>query len=493
MSAHPATAPRTSGKVLRPWLPAALSVAGALGLSLYLAFRNYQVDIDVYRMGGQHLLSSDLYSVRFGHSGLLFTYTPFAALLFAVFGLNLGIWPLQGVWAVANIVALAALLYLSIKIVVPRLQRKEVVRWALLLLLPALALNPVFTTIGLGQINLVLCLLVTWDMATDRMIGSRTVPLGMATGIAAAIKLTPLIFVPYLIITRRSRGAVCAVVTFVACEVIGFLITPDNSWTYWTKDVLNSKRAGALLYSSDQNLSSVLQRLHHGPVSALVLLPTLVAIGVGGLALAAWAHRRSSVLLGLLVCATTGLIISPITWVHHLVWVVPVIIWLAAGADRPRHGPLLAGIATVLFVVAPIWWVPTSWNVIKDAPELHQNPWQLLVGNSFLFAMLAFLVGVAVMLVWRGRVAWGGHSHPAQLVHEPRERLPAAHARGRAETRVKEGVGHRGSPLTIGATDVELATEDLELEGSERTRNRPAGSADRQAVLGPVLTSPALS
>ncbi len=316
-----------------------MSAAGALSLSLYLAFRNYQVDIDVYRMGGQHLLS-DLYSVRFGHSGLLFTYTPFAALLFAVFGLNLGIWPLQGVWAVANIVALAALLYLSIKIVVPRLQRKEVVRWALLLLFPALALNPIFTTVGLGQINLVLCLLITWDLATDRRIGTRTVPLGVATGIAAAIKLTPLIFVPYLIITRRSRGALHAVITFAACEAIAFLVTPGNSWTYWTKDVLNSKRAGALLYTSDQNLSSVFQRLHHGPVSAVVLVPALVVIGAGGLALAARAHRRSSVVLGLLVCATTGLIISPITWVHHLVWVVPVIIWLAAGADRPRTRPV---------------------------------------------------------------------------------------------------------------------------------------------------------
>ena len=229
-------------------MPAALSAAGALGLSLYLAFRNYQVDIDVYRMGGQHVLLPDLYSVQFGNSGLFFTYTPFAALVFALFGLNLGIWSLQCVWAVTNIVALAALIYLSIRIVVPRLQRKQVVRWALLLLLPALALNPVFTTVGLGQINLVLCLLITWDLATDRRIGSRTLPLGIATGLAAAIKLTPLIFVPYLIITRRARGALYAVITFIACEAIAFLITPGDSWTYWTqgRPRLQARRCAAL-------------------------------------------------------------------------------------------------------------------------------------------------------------------------------------------------------------------------------------------------------
>jgi hypothetical protein len=175
-----------------------------------------------------------------------------------------------------------------------------------------------------------------------------------------------------------------------------------------------------------------------------VLVLTLVVIGVGGLALAAWAHRRSSVVLGLLVCATTGLIISPITWVHHIVWVVPVIIWLAAGADRPRHGPLLAGCTAVLFIAAPIWWVPTSWKVTNHAPELHQNFWQLLVGNSFLFAMLAFLVGVACMLVRRSGVVF----------------------RWRLENGGGVDGGH-GPPRTVGAIHGGDATKDLELVGSE--------------------------
>jgi alpha-1,2-mannosyltransferase len=472
-------APRTSGDALRRWSPAVLSAAGALGLSLYLAVRNYQVDLDVYRMGGQHALSPDLYSVHFG--GLFFTYTPFAALVFAFLGLNLGIWSLQLVGAVMNIVALAALIYLSIRIVVPRLPSKQVVRRALLLLFPALALNPVFNTVGLGQINLVLCLLITWDLGTDRRIGSRTLPLGVATGLAAAIKLTPLIFVPYLIITRRARGALSAVITFIACQVATFLIAPSDSWTYWTKDVLNSKRAGALLYTSNQNLSSVLQRFHHGPVSASVLVPALVVIAVGGLALAAWAHRRSSVVLGLLVCATTGLIISPITWVHHMVWVVPVIIWLAAGADRPRRGPLLAGITAALFVAAPIWWVPTSWKVTKHAPELHQNHWQLFLGNSFLFAMVAFLLGVAGMLVRRHRVSFGGLSPRALPTQELRERSRVAGGHRRAETPLEEGVGigrHLDPRVAIGITDVDHRSGDRELVGSESSAG-PRGQLHR--------------
>jgi len=467
MSAIAVFAPLTSREVIRRWLPAALSAAGALSLSLYLAFRSYQVDIDVYRMGAQHVFMPDLYSVRFGNSGLLFTYTPFAALVFALFGLNLGTWSLQYVWAVTNIVALEALIYLSIRIVVPTLQRKQVMRWSLLLLLPALALNPVFTTVGLGQINLVLCLLITWDLATDRKIGSRTLPLGVATGIAAAIKLTPLIFVPYLIITRRTRGALYAGITFIACEAIAFVVTPGDSWIYWAKDVFNSNRAGALLYTSDQNLSSFLQRLHHGPVSAMFLVPAIVVIGVGGLALAAWAHRRSSVVLGLLVCATTGLIISPITWVHHMVWVVPAIIWLAAGADRPRRGRLLAGFTTVLFVAAPIWWVPTTWRVTKNPPELHQNLWQLVAGNSFLFALLAFLVGVAIMLARRSGFSLRGLRVSA-LLNQLREHLPVARGRDHAKDRLQQGVGDQlRLPAMIGESDMDLASEELELAGFE--------------------------
>ena len=439
----------TSKESLRRWLPAALSTAGALGLSMYLALRSYQVDIDVYRMGGQHIFSPDLYSAKFGKSGLLFTYTPFAAMVFAFLGLNLGIWSLQCVWAVVNVVTLAALVYLSIRIVDSRSPRKQVVCRALLLFLPAVALNPVFTTIGLGQINLVLCLLIMWDLATDRRIGARIVPGGIAVGFAAAVKLTPLIFVPYLVMTRRVREARNAILTFIACESIGFLVAPRDSWTYWTRDVLDSKRAGALLYSSDQNLSSALQRFHHGPVSAFVLVPAVVLVGAGGLAIAAWAHRRSSVMLGLLVCATTGLVISPITWVHHMVWVVPALIWLAAGADRPRRGPLLAGIGGVLFVVAPIWWVPTSWKVSANPPELHQNHWQLLAGNSFFLAMLMFLTGVGIMLMGRSNVSVP-EPLPRPSVAEPpafRELLLTPKSGGHDETAVEEGSADR---VTIG-------------------------------------------
>jgi alpha-1,2-mannosyltransferase len=305
----------------------------------------------------------------------------------------------------------------------------------------------------------------------------------VATGLAAAIKLTPLIFVAYLLITRRTRGALNALVTFIACEAIAFVVNPGASWTYWTKYVFDSRRAGALLYSSDQNLSSALQRMHHGPVSSFVLLPLLVAICVGGLALAAWAHRRSSTVLGLLVCAVTGLIISPITWVHHMVWVAPVIIWLAAGADRPRRGPLLAGASAVLFMAAPIWWVPRSWKVTNNPPELHQNGWQFLVGNSFFLAMLIFVGGVAAMLGWRSGAFPRGPTPPESRILELRERVLMAGPHACAEGRLDAAYCHPS--VIAGGTDPDLV-DDYELVGfTVSAHHCPADRAERvDAVRG---------
>jgi hypothetical protein len=115
---------------------------------------------------------------------------------------------------------------------------------------------------------------------------------------------------------------------------------------------------------------------------------------------------------------------------------------------------LLAALATVLFIAAPIWWVPTSWKVTKHPPELHQNAWQLLAGNSFLFAMLAFLTGVAVMLARRSGVL-RQRSSPAHIHVEQYEPLFVAPRR------------NPGPLLAPDATAVDVESEDRDLVGSE--------------------------
>ncbi len=444
---------------LRRWLVVGLSVAAALGWSLFVAVHGNQVDIDVYRFGGRHVLHPDLYSARLGT--LYFTYTPFAALVFALPSLTLNTLALQVVWALTNLLALAGLIYLSIRITMPALDRRDTAYRALLLLTPALLLDPVFINVGLGQINLVLTLMILWDLAKIRGPGRHRLPAGVATGVAAAIKLTPLIFVPYLVLTRRFRAAFNASATFVVCEALAYLVAPHDSWVYWTKDVFDSKRAGALLYTSDQNLTSVFQRFHHAAVPASVTAPAIAFVSVAGLLIAAWAHRRSSVVLGLLVCAATELIVSPITWVHHMVWIVPALVWLAVARDRPRKGPVIAAVTWLVFVIAPIWWVPHSYVVSTNPPELHENGWQLVAGNFFFIATIVFIAAVGVML-WRRDRSSRGH------VGELHDGLPVTSGGTRGEPSFENGVGELRPAVAVGAKQVDLASGGAELLGPLR-------------------------
>ena len=395
---------------LTGWGPAAVSIVAAVAYGLYIALRTYEVDLGVYlRLGGKYIFTSHLYSFVLPNTSLPFTYPPFAALLFAPWQRTFStVGSVQMVWTMCNLVALVGVLVLSVRLVKPSLSRVSTLRLALALSLPALLLNPVLITIGFGQVNLFVTFLVMWDLLSERRVGKRQLPLGVATGIAAAVKLTPLLFVPYLLLTRRWRGAVTCVITFSVCELVTFVVSPASSKAYWTKAIFRPGRAGDLSIVDNQNLWSVLDRFTHGVLPGTLMLPLLVATGAGGLWLAAQAHRRSSALLGVLICAATCLIVSPISWVHHMVWVVPAILWLALAEDRPRWGRPLAVAAAVLFWSAPVWWVP-----YKNTSDLHLNPVQLVAGNSFFFAMVLFVAGAAV-LVLRRRA-----SRPADDMHLP--------------------------------------------------------------------------
>lgn len=393
--------PAPSRRRLTGWGPALVSFALAVVYGLYIALRTYEVDLGVYlRLGGKYVFTSHLYSFVLPNTSLPFTYPPFAALLFAPWQRTFtSVGLVQAVWTMGNLIALIGVLVLSVRLVKPSLDRMATWRLALALSLPALLLNPVLITIGFGQVNLFVTFLVMWDLLSERRIGKRRLPLGVATGLAAAVKLTPLLFVPYLLITRRWRGALTCLVTFGACELVTFAISPASSRAYWTRAIFKPGRAGDLSIVDNQNLWGVLDRFTHGVLPDALMLPLLLVTAAGGLLLAAQAHRRSSPFLGVLICAVTCLIVSPISWVHHMVWVVPAILWLALAPDRPRWGRPLAAATAVLFWSAPVWWVP-----YKNTSDLHLNLLQLIAGNSFFFAMLLFLAGAAILVIRRGAV-----------------------------------------------------------------------------------------
>jgi alpha-1,2-mannosyltransferase len=385
-----------------------MSVAGALVLVVAPA-TGRQVDFDVYRMGAAHVLGQHLYDVFLAKLKLHFTYPPFAALMFWPFT-RLSVRVGQLGWLIVNLFALVALCAVSIRAFRPHWSHRRIWATALFVVFPVARLSPVLLTLDYGQVNILIVLLVLLDLTCVITLRSRAVPRGVLLGVAAAIKLTPLIFIPFLLLTRQFRAAGTALGTFLLCSLGTFAIAPHSSELFWSTKVF--ERGRDLIFISDQNLHSALQRLTGTPPSPVLggLLTLLFA--VGGLAVATWAYRSSSPALGVLVCAVTGLIISPVSWAHHYVWVVPVLAWLVLGLDRPRNGWWWALAVAVLFWVAPIWWVP-------NPQPASAGPFVLLAGNSFFLAAVAFLILVGALLWSRAR-ATAGSLHPR---HGPGEAL----------------------------------------------------------------------
>jgi alpha-1,2-mannosyltransferase len=371
-----------------------LAVTSALLLAGYLALfsRGWQVDFLVYREGGQHVLGSGLYSsiLTAGSRHLPFTYPPLAALLFWPFSL-LSSQAGKLIWDAINVAILTGVIAISIAAAHGRTLVRSDWRTALILVFPAgLLLFPVKNDLQLGQINLLLVLMVVADLAVGVSWRGKRLPQGMLTGLAAGLKLTPLIFAPYLLVTRQWRAARNMMVTFAAATGTMFIVAPGASWLYFTKDAYEAKRVGQELIIINQTLRATILRAHLSPSRALLDLVTVLA-ACGGIALAALAYRRSSAFLGVLLCAATGLLVSPISWNHHYVWIVPALIWLLAGTDRPVKGLEWAAVAALVFMISPPF------------PPSHTNFVWYLRENAYVVATLTFLASIGAMLWVRSR------------------------------------------------------------------------------------------
>jgi len=175
---------------------------------------------------------------------------------------------------------------------------------------------------------------------------------GSPPGLAAGIKLTPLIFVAYLLITRRMRAAAVAAATFAATITAGSALLPSQSRAFWLGGVfLDAHRVGNPANSANQSLSGALARLSEGfGAPSPWWLSAALIIGLIGIIVAAWAHQRGHRLAGVACCAFTGLLISPVSWTHHWVWAVPLLVALIATAWRRRsrwYGLAAAAVAII--------------------------------------------------------------------------------------------------------------------------------------------------
>jgi hypothetical protein len=349
------------------------------------------LDFAVYMWGGRAIADdARLYTEQaLAH---WFTYTPFAAVVFAPWAAVPTVLA-RLVWQLASVAALAGACAVTL-----RLAGRPVTRRALTTAVAAgLCLEPVYHTLFQGQVNLFLLALVladVWLVSRGRRLG------GIGVGIAAAIKLTPAIFVVFFLVAGRTRAALTAAVTFGLCGLLGYFVAPEASRMYWLHLFFDTSRVGAP-YISNQSPYGALRRLFtNDPAidSWYLLVPLL--IGVVGLSAAAVLARHGDWLAAAAATGTTGLLVSPISWAHHWVWIVPALAVLVRGGRGSRIAALCS---YVLFVLAPMWWTPH----FGGPAEYGWHGWVTVVANCFLLAGLAFLGYVVRLayLAWRALAA----------------------------------------------------------------------------------------
>lgn len=445
------------------WIITAAVVGSAAAAEIF--GRRYSFfDMRIYHGAVQWWTGGEeLYEFIAPGTELGFTYPPFAAL---------SMLPMTGVSSAAagwiNLVAsVAALGVVLLILLTPITDRLGWPRWLVVgVALPmALALEPGRETLGFGQVNLLLFGLIMADLVALRwrayppaaLTSPRPAPAagaggagvevlrrwwysgawaGAGIGLATAVKLTPGLFILYLVVSRQWRVAAVASGTAAGATMAAFVAAPRESLAYFTSVLWQTDRVGAGDFTPNQSLAGILARLYDQPEAPTLLWLSFAAVCCAlGLSRAVTAHREGDEVAAFALVGLTAVVLSPISWSHHLVFVIPAIVIMADAALRRRAagrglGLSLAGfryagaaIGTyVLFLISPIWWV---YHRLPEGSHYDSGLWGVVAENSL---ALGTILLVAAM-------PWRAGAEPAFLPPRRAARpagRPIGHPTGRS-------------------------------------------------------------
>ncbi len=389
----------------------AIAVVVAL-VVLYSAYIPLMNDFEVYFYGGSRVLQTgetgvnELYAPR---DGLPFTYPPFAALLFAALA-SLG-------QSAASLVFITTAL-LGAVIVSAWLARHyfRLGRWrdaaadwrfrsvALAGTAAILLLGPWRDTFDFGQINIILMGLILADFALHGKVGAGQIrwPAGLLIGIAAGIKLTPLAFGLYFLVRRDFKALGWMAAGFFGSIALAWALLPTASVTFWTRILPDTGRIGGPAYMDNLSVKGLLLHLglpDSGPTSVLWLLISLALAAVAALVIK-WAVDADENFVAVSATALLMLLISPVSWSHHWVWMAVALPCMGFAIHRvpSRDGKMrLAGWIIVAATATAFYLTPKYLSVMAGAHEWGKDPqtqWQLIV------ASLGVVCGMAMLVYW---------------------------------------------------------------------------------------------
>jgi len=398
-----------------------LATAAVIAASLMLRDRSFG-DLAVYRIGVRTWLhGGDMYGpLPPAHPGglvLPFIYPPFAALVLSP--LALLPWPVS--WTamlLLSLVSLATVVYVTARRLWAGGGRASAVLVTAVGVPASLLCDPVAQTFWFGQVNFLLMALVAVDclVPSPRWPRWPRWPRGLVVGVAAAIKLTPAAFVLLLVVRRDYRAAGTAGVTFAGAALVGFAVAPASSWRFWTGGAPGLGGLAGSSFGSNQAIRGALARWDTLPAAVqtgawlglCLLLGVLAVVGMRR------ALKAGNLVLAWVVNGALALLVSPISWGHHWVYVVPALLAMTAQAlhSRSRWWALAAAVTAAVFVLHPYHFLPTS-----DGREQGWGWWEHLIGNAYGLLTVAGLL----ILAWPATTRWRrrGHATDGPTAHRP--------------------------------------------------------------------------
>ena len=355
-------------------------VAASQGLSTYSG--SGFLDLCIYRAAVETWWNgTSPYDVAYAE-GLQFNYPPSSLVLLSP--LTIGPRGLVGVLLVA---VGAVLLWLAC-------------RWSLRAFsAPAIAVvagllamsEPVHMTWAYGQVDVLVLGAVTAALVRPSARAD-----GPLVGAAAGLKLLPVTFLIVPALQRRWRTLGVAVLTASVLVALALVRVPSMLGDY-----LDQLRHGAVVIRPVDEGHNVSWRGFLGWAvgrdhAALPWLVVVAVFGVLGLLTVVRATRRGDLVAGVSTVALLGLLLSPVTWTHHWVWVA-VVLGTALPAWRSRRGVDRAHlVATLALALATLVWLP-SWFPNPD----HTYGTE---GLRWLLAYSYVLLGTCVLVTLALRV-----------------------------------------------------------------------------------------
>ena len=341
------------------------------------------IDLQVYVYGVKDMLASkDIFATTTPFWYLSFIYPPIAAILmiplaFGPYVFWQVVWTGGLVWAQQSVLKRCG---------APRGWRLGLLGIAVLL-----AVEPIRTTLGYGQVNTLLMALVIADLLPDPPDQPRRIPQGTLIGLAAAIKLTPALFVIFMFLIGKRRAAITAIISFAVFTGIGAILLFRETVVFFSGLSGGDTRTASPLYTGNQSLLGVFFRL--GDSSRTTTLLGLAVAGVlavlGCVVAASWWQSNEKVFAVAIVGLTTCLA-SPLSWTHHYVWILPMAMAVLS-TGVPRWARYVGGLWVVwVCMCLPLAVLPYGGDRERQFDFLQQ-----LVANLGPMLGVILLVGLA--------------------------------------------------------------------------------------------------